>query len=78
MAGPGVAIGTGVGAAPVRIEAPAEGEVRRIIFGKNGAGLIFINFKLGLASFIIVLMFLAIMQLIFISIFRSVRPTVNV
>ena len=38
----------------------------------------FINFKLGLASFIIVLMFLAIMQLIFISIFRSVRPTVNV
>src|SRR3989338_3374112 len=38
----------------------------------------FINFKLGLASFIIVLMFIAIMQLIFISIFRSVRPTVNV
>ncbi len=37
----------------------------------------FINFKLGLASFIVVLMFLALMQLMFISIFRSIRPTVN-
>ena len=37
----------------------------------------FINFKLGLGVFLVVLMFLAIMQLMFISIFKSVRPTVN-
>lgn len=37
----------------------------------------FINFKLGLGSFLVVLMFLALLQLMFISIFKSVRPTVN-
>jgi pilus assembly protein TadC len=37
----------------------------------------FINFTIGITQFLIVLMFITIIQLVFISVFRTVRPTVN-
>tara|TARA_Y100000310_G_scaffold345527_1_gene466020 strand:+ start:16981 stop:17808 length:828 start_codon:yes stop_codon:yes gene_type:complete len=37
----------------------------------------FINFSMTLNHFLVVLMFIVIIQLVFISIFKSVRPTVN-
>ena len=38
----------------------------------------FINFNIGIVPFLVVLMFIVIVQFIFLSVFKSVRPNVNI